>query len=318
MKVLLSSANLDLQPVVQSRPGPVVHLSMNSKAVLLTSSHATELRVDGELLGLVYELPGGAVQLTLPNNSLALVYDGARVMLQASDEYRHQVRGLCGTFDGEPFTDFKTPKNCLVTEPSILAATYAIDDNSCEDPVRNMKKNASEELCVQERISFAGVIANGQPKSSRQRGFQINQSVNDSSSLSSSSSESKSISDHNSNSNYEENLFPPSRKPSRLNNKISRHDPKHVPNSISYKTVIITDNEESCFSKKPLPACTDGYHITATVKKYAPFFCTAERYLAERYVKLLNNGLIPDFRLHKGLRPIAVLVAAKCELNPTA
>ncbi|PNF34468.1 hypothetical protein B7P43_G11248 [Cryptotermes secundus] len=314
VKVLLSSATLDLQPVVEPRPGPAVQLSINSKPVLLTSSHATELRDDGELLGLVYEFPSGAVQLTLPNNNLVLVYDGARVMLQASNEYSHQVRGLCGTFDGEPFTDFKTPRNCLVTEPSILAATYAIDDNSCEAPVRNMKKNASEELCVQERSSFADVIANGQPKSSRQRGIQINQSVNDSSSFSSS----ESISDHNSNSNYEVNLFPLSKRPSRLNNKISRHNPKHVSNSISYKTVIITDNEESCFSKNPLPACTTGYHITATVKKYAPFFCTAERHLAERYIKLVNNGFFPDFRLHKGLRPIAVLVAAKCELNPTA
>jgi hypothetical protein len=289
---------------------------MNGNPVRLTSSHATELRVDGELLGVAYELPSSAVQVTLPNNSLVLVYDGVRVMLQASNEYRDQIRGLCGTFDGEPFTDFKTPKNCFLTEPSVLAATYAIDDNSCEAPVRNMKKNASEELCVHERISVVDVIANDQPKSARQRGFQIIQSADDSSS--STSSESNSVSDHNSTSSSEINLLPLPRRPSRLNTKISRHNPKHVPNSRSYKTVIIAENEESCFSKKPLPTCTPGYRITATVNKYEPFFCTANKSLAERYTKLVNNGMIPDFRMQKGIRFIAVPVTIKCDLNPTA
>jgi hypothetical protein len=284
---------------------------MNGNPVRLTSSLATELRVDGELLGVVYELPSGAVQLTLPNNSLVLVYDGVRVMLQASNEYRDQIRGLCGTFDGEPITDFKTPKNCLVTEPSVFAATYAIDDDSCEAPVRNVKKNASEILCIQERISFADVIANGQPKSARRRGFQIIQSGNDSSS--SSSSESNSTSGYNSTSDSEMNLFSLSRIPSRLNIKISRHSPKHIPNSISYKTVIISENEESCFSKKPLPACTSGYSITAIVNKYEPFFCTADKSLAERYTKLVNKGVIPDFRMQKELRFISVPVAVKCD-----
>jgi hypothetical protein len=316
VKVVLSSDNLELQPDVQSLSGPAVELIMNGNPVRLTSSHATEVRVDGELLGVVYELPSGAVHLNLPNNSLMLVYDGARVMLQASNEYRDQIRGLCGTFDGEPLTDFKTPKNCLVTEPSVFAATYAIDDDYCEAPVRNMKKDASEALCVQERISVTDVIANGQPKSARQRGFQIITSANDSSS--SPSSESNSNSDHNSNSDSEINLLPLSRKPSRLNNKISRHNLNHVPNSISYKTVIISENEESCFSKKPLPACTSGYSITATVNKYVPFFCTADRFLAERYTKLVNEGVIPDFRTQKEIRSIAVPVAVKCDLNPKA
>jgi hypothetical protein len=315
VKVLLSSANLELQPDIQSRTGPAVELSINGNPVRLTSSHATELRVDGELFGAVYELPSGAVQLTLPHNSLVLVYDGVRIMLQASNEYRDQIRGLCGTFDGEPLTDFKTPKNCLVTEPSLLAATYAIDDDSCEASVRNMKKTASKELCVQERISVADVIANGQPKSARQRGFQIIQSANDSST--SSSSESNSIFDYNSTLYSEINLLSLYRKPSRLKTKISRHNPKHIPNSISYKTVIVAENEESCFSKKPLPTCTSGYRIKATVKKYEPFFCTADRSLAERYSKLVNKGVIPDFRMQKEIRSIPVTVAVKCDLNPT-
>jgi hypothetical protein len=56
-----------------------------------------------------------------------------------------------------------------------------------------MEENVGEDLWIQERISVADVIANGQPESARLRGFQIIQSANDSSSSSCSESNSSKV-----------------------------------------------------------------------------------------------------------------------------
>jgi len=164
--VLMNSAHILLTPALHSNSDHMVLVTINDKSVRLTHGFATPVYQEGELLAHLYEMPDGAVQVTLPNNSLVVVYDGVRVMLQASNEYRNQIRGLCGNMDGEPFNDFKTPNNCLIQEPFIFAATYAIDEESCQRPAK-IKEQIKKHACMEEAMYRANVIPNALPKSAR-------------------------------------------------------------------------------------------------------------------------------------------------------
>lgn len=47
-------------------------------------------------------------------------------MLQAAGYYKDNIRGLCGTYDGNKYDDLTTPKNCIVKDSKIFTASYAL------------------------------------------------------------------------------------------------------------------------------------------------------------------------------------------------
>jgi len=137
--VIIGENTVNLSPQ-SSSSNSLVEVSLNGQPLELRPNRTNELISDGVLLAQMYELPSGAAQLTFPNQSLTIAYDGVRVLLQASNEYRDRIRGLCGTFNGDTITDFMTPKNCVVRDPEVFAATYAITDETCDAPSRKMKE----------------------------------------------------------------------------------------------------------------------------------------------------------------------------------
>lgn len=81
---------------------------------------------------------------------------------------------------------------------------------------------------------------------------------------------------------------------------------------MSYRTRIITQKDETCFSTKPLPACGSGYHATRTEEDREPFYCTDDQSLIERYKKMVEKGVNPDFSRKTNIKQIVVQIPVKC------
>ncbi|XP_014261592.1 vitellogenin-1-like [Cimex lectularius] len=107
----------------------------------------------------VYALPTGAVRMYSPLVGVEVVYDGARVKLQVSNAFRGQLRGLCGTFNGEDFDDFTCPKNRILKDPYLFAASYALADETCQGPAKTLFQRAMKEKAYKKVISLGNVIS---------------------------------------------------------------------------------------------------------------------------------------------------------------
>lgn len=88
-----------------------------------------------------------------------IYYNGAQIKIAIDNKYRGQVRGLCGTFSSEPWYDFVTPRNTLVQDSRIFAASYALVDETCEGPAKDKHRLAEQTPAVQRRTIFTRVVS---------------------------------------------------------------------------------------------------------------------------------------------------------------
>ncbi|CAB0018634.1 unnamed protein product [Nesidiocoris tenuis] len=102
--------------------------------------------------------PTGAIQLKSEKYGIAIYYDGVRLMLQVSGTYRGQMRGLCGTFNGEQADDFTSPKNCVLKNNYEFAASYAVPDSSLTSPAKELRQRAERADCYYKSVMFGNVI----------------------------------------------------------------------------------------------------------------------------------------------------------------
>jgi hypothetical protein len=87
---------------------------------------------------------------------------------------------------------------------------------------------------------------------------------------------------------------------------------------MSYRTRIIRNDGETCFSTKPLPACSLGYYATSTEEEPQPFYCTGDISLIERYKKLVERDVNPDFSRKTNIQRIVVPVPVECAYKEKA
>lgn len=113
---------------------------------------------DGNTVIQVYALPSGTVRLIGQKNGIEILFDGQRVKLQASNNYRGQMRGLCGTFDGQSADDFTSPKNCVLKNPYEFAASYAVPDSSLTSPAKELRQRAEQADCYKQTVMLGDVI----------------------------------------------------------------------------------------------------------------------------------------------------------------
>jgi hypothetical protein len=139
-------------------PGPEVQV--NGKKVKLSQDKLSEYADEqGETLFQVYALQTGAVRFYAVQHDIEIIYDGARIKLQASNSYRGEVRGLCGTFDGETYTDFTSPRNCILRNPYEFAASYSIPSDSCQGPAKDLRRRAEKAECYKKEVILGQVVS---------------------------------------------------------------------------------------------------------------------------------------------------------------
>ncbi|KAL1130709.1 hypothetical protein AAG570_011950 [Ranatra chinensis] len=167
VKIVFEGYEVDLQP---GSGKPVV--TVNGEKVKYSEDNLAEFEDEaGETVLQVYALPEGGVRLYAPQQDIEVIYDGHRVKLSASNEYRDEVRGLCGTFDGEVHTDFTSPKNCILKNPFEFAASYSLPDKSCQGPAQDLRQKAQKAQCYQQEV-ILGEVLSDYPARSKQRSSQ--------------------------------------------------------------------------------------------------------------------------------------------------
>ncbi|KAL1130707.1 hypothetical protein AAG570_011948, partial [Ranatra chinensis] len=122
----------------------------------------------GETVLQAYALPEGGVWLYAPQQDIEVIYDGRRVKLLVSNEYRDEVRGLCGNFDGEVFNDFTAPKNCILKNPYEFAASYSLPEKSCQGPAQHLRQKADKATCHEQEV-LIGRVSSGKGAKAQSR-----------------------------------------------------------------------------------------------------------------------------------------------------
>ncbi|XP_033336974.2 vitellogenin isoform X1 [Megalopta genalis] len=129
VKIMLGERQLELK-MKGSRP----EAWLDSKLLEVTQDKGFQHQEDYDVMLEIVRLADDSIAVMGTEQEVTVIYDGQRILIKASDDYRYSVRGLCGNFDGEETNDFWAPKNCAIRKPDIFVASYALTKNECEGP----------------------------------------------------------------------------------------------------------------------------------------------------------------------------------------
>ncbi|XP_019887836.2 uncharacterized protein LOC105281428 [Ooceraea biroi] len=232
------------------KSGDHVEATLNGEKVPFSQYKSYRVKEDDETIIEIFELPDGSVRVMSEKYEMNVVYDGERVRLELFDEYRNDIRGLCGNYDGQPDNDFITPKNCILKDPEEFTATYAMTKDSCEGPAMENKQKAEKSKCIRMRNLQSNVI------SDREAG-----------------------------------------RPWIENKKWGYHH-EHLDASgkrcTFYRTKIVEEGDEICFTTRPLPICAEGCKPTEMKTKKYLLHCMPKNESSMHLKKRIEKGANPD------------------------
>lgn len=109
-----------------------------------------------------YAIHSNNALIHLRSHGIKLIYDGHHVILFLSNYYRNNVRGLCGTFGGEPVNDLTTSSNCVLKNHTEFAASFAMIDDGCRGPAKELYSYAKNVPCYPIETTFVDVITDAE------------------------------------------------------------------------------------------------------------------------------------------------------------
>ncbi|XP_076296565.1 vitellogenin [Lasioglossum baleicum] len=140
VKILLGEQEILLIPG-DSEP----QVQLNSQPLKITQEKGFQKRKESEVKLEINRLGDNSIAVTADEQDVKVIYDGKRILIKASEDYRNSVRGLCGNFDGEANNDFWGPENCVMRTPEVFIASYALTKDQCEGPALQNAKLAREQ-----------------------------------------------------------------------------------------------------------------------------------------------------------------------------
>ncbi|CAN8028719.1 unnamed protein product [Ixodes persulcatus] len=96
------------------------------------------------------------VQLTNTLKTFKVVFDGVNAYVWVHPLYQSKTCGLCGNYDNEPAYEFFTPANELVSNYSLLVASYGFGGSQCQEPVPSVLTVALQKQIL---LGNLGIIA---------------------------------------------------------------------------------------------------------------------------------------------------------------
>ncbi|KAJ3639678.1 hypothetical protein Zmor_003022 [Zophobas morio] len=108
----------------------------------------------------VYTLPHNEVKMVV-YDAFTIVYDGVRAKLTVTnDKFRDAARGLCGTFTGEPETDFTYPGNCVIRSSEVFVASNTVSEKQDTKRMNGMLMIQGEDnTCYQKTVGYVDVVS---------------------------------------------------------------------------------------------------------------------------------------------------------------
>ncbi|XP_018356288.1 PREDICTED: vitellogenin-2-like isoform X2 [Trachymyrmex septentrionalis] len=229
-----------------------------------------QLRKDDETIEF-NKLPDDSIEVISSKSDIRGLFDGERIQLLVSDRYRNALRGLCGNYDSDPSTDFLTPQNCLMKMPEIFTATYALTDEGYrhEDILENKRK--AEFTQCRELPTFRSnnvindIEAGRSPTHSKFWGY------------------------HNNNLKRKYHLNHDSKR-----SHLERKDLSDG-SDVVYRTRVVSEDEEICFTTKPVPMCREGTKSQRSYARDVDLYCQPKNEESLLIKRRIEQGANPDF-----------------------
>ena len=155
VKILIGNQEIKLRP---SGSQPEVRLNGRNVEISRDASHNE--KQDDEVVFQIIRLQDNSIGVVSVKYDVNLVYDGTRILIQTTDQYRNSIRGLCGDFDGDESNDFLGPRSCFLKRPDLFIGSYALTNDQCEgEALENAKQANRKECTVQKRNRQSNVIS---------------------------------------------------------------------------------------------------------------------------------------------------------------
>lgn len=78
------------------------------------------------------------------------------------------------------------------------------------------------------------------------------------------------------------------------NSDDKNQDARHRPHCITKRTKVIEEDDQICFSLRPVPACTSNCKPVYTKSKVMPFHCMPKGEAAQQLADRIKQGANPD------------------------
>ncbi|KAL0112919.1 hypothetical protein PUN28_012281 [Cardiocondyla obscurior] len=273
--------------------------TVNGKTVRVTESNTHAERDDNDKVVFeIYTLPGSSgdsLKLVSYTYDFSIVYNGRRVQIVASDRYRNAVRGLCGSYNSNPKTDFVTPSNCLLSKPEEFTATYALIKEDSRGPAVENKRKAEQAECrpLPSQKPWHRNIINDREAG---RAWTENEMWG-----------------------YHQNNIKKQQNRLRQNKKHNQEEgarPNDLErNNMIYRTRVVEEGGEICFTTRPIPACREDTKPTDRKSKKYDLYCEEKNDESVAKKNRIEDGANPDFtrkpvsRSHMFQVPIACSAA---------
>ncbi|XP_046405328.1 vitellogenin-like [Ischnura elegans] len=232
---------------------------------------------NGQILASWHTLPTGTVTFEAPQHDFTVMYNGEAAWIRAGSSYRGKVFGLCGTYSRETADDFTSPKNCILAEPKLFAASWAVPDESCQGGAKDLQQQAASAPCHAQTISPQDVID--------QEDYATSPSST---------------------------CTPKVKIPSQFEN--GKLDDS-TSGCTQHRTMVVEEESQICFSKTPILACADQCHAAGKVAKNIQVHCVSKSPAARLYMDKVKKGSTPDFSRKETTKVINVNVAEGCSAN---
>ncbi|XP_052120655.1 vitellogenin-1-like [Frankliniella occidentalis] len=269
LKVILDENVIDFTPA-----SGYSNIKYNGHSVSFSSNTGAQIQdQSGDILAQVFPMPANTIKVYFPQQKLEILYDGNRIALIVGQTYRGEVRGLCGTFNGEEVSDFTAPRNCVLKNAQQFAASWAINPSGA---VKEQQQKANHAACFPERILYGDVISDNEAGR-----YQPRHSRSSSKSHKSSSSSRKS-------------------------------SPKTAAGCTSHRVKVIEQDGQICFSLRPQPACNAHCQPTQKVEKKIDFHCVSDSSASRHWAQMIKKGANPDFSQKGANKSLKVNIPESC------
>jgi len=203
----------------------------------------------------IYLVPNGEVSLTVLD-VFQMLYDGHRLRFSILDEekFQNDVRGLCGTFTGNPWTDFACPENCLVKSSEDFVGAY--------QPNRQNRPQGKGHECYFREVIYGDVVSEQD-----------------------------------------------------VGKKPHKKDEEQKGSCTKHQTRYITDQNEACFTTRPLPICKPQCKPKQRINKNVEVYCVPHNQMSRLWIKEIDKGSNPNFSIKTPTRRVPMDVDQSCAMH---
>lgn len=242
-------------------------VAINGQEVPVSTQHVYEYKADDKYTVLqVYGLPTGEVKVVSPIYKLAILYYGNTVRVTVNQDYMNNVRGLCGTNNGDNF-DFVTPQEYVLQDPEEFAATWAL---SSEGRTGEKKNQAQQHSVYKKSVEIAPIVSDRDLTrvAYYNTQYQTGETVVDTS----------------------EEVHEDTVEAWKQLKKNS------ATGCVTNRIVVVEKNGKHCFSVTPQPTCVSQCQPEKTQTRTGEFFCVKKSGTTKHWEQMVARGANPDFR----------------------